>query len=189
MNKEKVDLLRSKLRSTAPVAQKPEALFKSVRAALSFAYAIQHFPIASSPKLGPTVGASGRMAGMSPQEKHAQGALIRRMAEQRLHGIEVAVAFAFHGTGAVRVQAIREVSCEVAKVVRRTGLGMALCEKYFAGVNESKSQAELSREFGLSQQMVSVLFLEVSKVIGRMLADVEYKLEAMFVQSGIAEGV
>jgi len=186
MNKE---VFRSTVESHKPVKARPEALFKSVRAALSFAYSIQHFPIASSPKLMPSVGGSGRLSSMSPQEKHAQGALIRKAAEDRLDGIDVAVTFAFYGTGELRKQAVKEVTAEVAKSIRKTGLGSELCYRYFSTIADRKSQQQLATEYGLSQQMISVLEISVGNAIDALRTATEQKLESMFVQSGIAESV
>jgi len=175
--------------SPPPTVVRPEALFHSVRSALAFAYAIMEFPISSSPKLGPSTGASGRLSTMSPHEKHAQGALIRRVAEQRLKGMHMAVTFAFYGSGKVRTAAIREVGNEVAKLIRKTGLGVELAKRHFSRNTIRRSQQELAREFGLSQATISGLDNIVGNAIDKLLAETEQQLELHFVATGIAESI
>lgn len=178
---------------TAPItvhSARSEALFHSVRAALAFAYSIPEFAIASSPSLllYPS-GGSGRLACLTPHEKHAQGALIRRAAEQRLKGMDLAVTFAFYGAGRMRSGAIREVGWEVAKLVRTHGLGVELAKRHFSRNGERKSQTQLAAEFGLSQTTISKLDLMVGDEIDRLRLAAEAKLETLFVATGIAESV
>lgn len=165
----------------------PEALFYSVRAAIAFAYTISEFPIASSPKLLPGTGGGGRLASLSAHEKHAQGALIRRTVETKLKGIDLAVTFAHHGSGKVRSMAIREVGNTVAKLVRKSGLGVELAKRLFSRNGEKKSQSELSIEYGLSQPSICRLEGVVACEIHRLQAVAEEQLEQLFVDTGIAE--
>ena len=176
-------------KSLADTPPRPEALFHSVRSALAFAYAIQHFPIASSPCLVPATGSSGRLSSLSPHEKHAQGALIRKAAEQRLKGMSLAVTFAFFGSGKPRTTAIRIVGSEVAKLVRRTGLGAELAKRQFSRNGIRKTQDELAEEFSLSQQTISRLDILVGDEIDRLRLLAEEQLARLFVDTGIAEGV
>jgi len=189
INKEKAQQFKSAFGKTVAVHQRPNALFHSVRSALAFAYAIQHFPIASSPNLLPTVGSSGRLSNLSPHEKHAQGALIRKTAEQRLHDMDLAITFAYYGSGAVRAAAIYEVSKEVAKLVRRSGLGMELAKRHFSRNGIRKSQDQLAKEFGLAQSTICGLDKMVANEIDRLRLLSEQRLEQLFVATGIAEAV
>lgn len=175
--------------SPKAVTQNDPALFSTVRAAISFAYSIEHFPIASHPKFGPSEGATGRLSCLSAHEKHAQGALIRGMIERRLSGMDVAVTLAFHGSGKVRSAAILHVGREVAKLIHKPGLGNELAKRQFSRNGIRKSQQELADEFGLSQRTVSRLDKTVVDEIDRLRLLAEQQLEALFVQSGIAEHV
>ena len=102
--------IRSTVGATPTLRPRSEALFTSVRAALAFAYSIEQFAIASSPNLMPPMGGSGRLSSLTAHEKHAQGALIRRSAEKRLRGMDLAVTFALYGFGRVRAAAIAQVA-------------------------------------------------------------------------------
>lgn len=186
---EKAQQFKRAFGKTVAIQQRPEALFRSVRSALAFAYSIQHFPISASPSLLPTVGNSGRLSNFSPQEKHAQGALIRKAAEQRLRGMDLAITWAYYGTGEVRATAIHEVSKEVAKLVRRSGLGMELAKRHFSRNGIRKSQEQLAKEFNVSQQTASRLDILVANEIDRLRMVAEQRLEQLFVSTGIAETV
>lgn len=168
---------------------RPEALFHSVRSALAFAYSIQHFPVASKPCLIAPTGSSGRLSNLTPHEKHAQGALIRKAAEQRLNGMDLAVTFAFYGSDKARSTAIRIVSKEVAKIVRRSGLGVELAKRNFSRNGVRKTQEELAEEFGLAQSTISRLDAAVGKEIDRLRLLAEARLEQLFVDTKIAEAV
>lgn len=182
-------LTRSQAPSPKIIPERPEALFHSVRSALAFAYSIEQFPISSKPTLGPSVGGSGRLSSLSPHEKHAQGALIRRAAEQRLRGMDLAVTFAFYGSGQIRSAAIREVGNEVAKLVRKPGLGVELAKRQFSRNGIRRTLADLSKEFGLSVSQVQRLDKAVGDEIDRLRLSAETQLERLFVATGIAEGV
>jgi len=186
----KLALLKSAFgRSPHATDARPEALFHSVRAALAFAYTIGEFPIASSPKLGPTTGGSGRLSGLSPQEKHGQGALIRRAVEQRLRGITMAMVFADHGFGAIRSAAIREVSWEVAKLARNKNLGMDIAVRLFSRNGICATQADLARKYGCGRSTVAELEKVINTEMLRIRTEAEGALVGMFVSTGIAEGV
>ena len=174
---------------TVHIEQHPEALFHSVRAALTFAYSIAGVGIAPSPNLMPSTGKSGRLSMLSPHEKHAQGALIRRSAETRLRGMDLTVTFAFYGDGKMRSVAIREVSWEVAKLVRREGLGMELAKRAFSRNGVRRSQEALAHEFGTSRQTVQRLDVQVADEIHRLRVCAEEKLGELFIRTGIADSV
>jgi hypothetical protein len=166
-----------------------QPLFRTVRAALGFAYSITEFPIAAICMYGVPSGSTGRMSGMSAHEKHAQGALIRRAVETRLSGVELSLTFAIYGNGAVRGMAIREVVREFAPLVKRAGLGRELVMRYFERVGHQYTQAQLAAQFGLSQQTVSRLERMVGDALDDARQSAERRLEAMFLRTGIAEGL
>ncbi len=176
-------------KSLPPPPDKHDALFHSVRAALAFAYSISEFPIASSPKLGLPTGGSGRLSGFSPQEKHAQGALIRRAAEQRLQGRHLSMLFADHGFGRVRATAIQSVCWEVATIARNASLGHAIATRLFSRNGVCEGQQEISRRFSCAQSTVCRLEGKIAEEVGKLRSETEAKLEAMFVATGVAEGV
>ena len=166
-----------------------EALFRTVRAALAFAYSIQHFPIASSPKLGIQVGGGGRLSNLSPHEKHAQGALIRLAAEQRLKGLDVALTFAYYGAGEIRSAAIHTVAYEMGVILRNRQLGYELVKRQFSRNGIRKTQELLAREFGLTERQVIKLDHQVADEVDRQRLLTEEKLLTMFVNSGIADSL
>ncbi len=166
-----------------------EALFSSVRAALSFAYSISEFPIAAICAYGPQTGGSGRLSCLSAHEKHAQGALIRRMVENRLKTDELSLTFALYGTGAVRRMAVREVTRLVRPLIRKQGLAPELVARFFETGATRRTQAQIAATFGLSQQTVSRLDNEVSDAITTLRIATETQLEHLFVASGISEAL
>lgn len=182
-------------RSTKPSqshtpSERPEALFLSVRAALAFAYSIAEFPIAPSPRLTPREpGSTNRMASLTAHEKHAQGALIRKRAEERLEGIELAVTFAYYGSGERQAAAIKVVASEVAKLIHNHRLGVELAKRYFLRKGSTRTHADIAQEFGKSRQTITRLDGMVRDEIDRLRIATESRLERLFVSTGIAAGV
>lgn len=188
-----IEVRRTLTRSTAQPMRyvaPPQALFKSVRAALAFAYSICDHSIAPSCNLLPPAGGgNSRLLDFSPHEKHAQGALIRRAVEQCLAGLHLALTLAYYGTGKPRAAAVREVCWQVAKIVRKPGLGEELAKRHFSRNGERVSQQQLATTFGLSQQTVSRLDREVANEIDRIRIAAEQQLERLFVRTGVADAL
>ena len=92
------------------------ALFRSVRSALAFAYSIASFTTTGKQSDG-----GGPLAELTAVERQAQGALIRRIAEEHLDPTAMAVMFAYHGTGRFRDAGVRELCWQAARKPARPG--------------------------------------------------------------------
>ena len=165
------------------------ALFGTVRAALRFAYSITEQSIVVTANYLPPSGKPGRFTGLSVHDQHAQGALIRRMVETRLEGIELAMTFADHGNGAVHHRAVRDVARHLRNIVRRTGLVGPLVERHFSKDGNRRTQRELAAEFNLSERTLIRLDKDVGDAIDGLRTATEKRLEALFVHSGICDSL
>lgn len=166
-----------------------QALFSTVRAAIAFAYSIEHFPVASHPKLGPSTGGNGRLSSMSAYEKHAQGAQIRKLIEQHLSGDDLAVTLALHGTGEHRRKALSAMCREAGKCVRKRGLGADLARRFFYQNGQRQTIAELAEYYELSQRHVEKLSALVCARLDELQQQAEQRLGELFVERGIADRV
>lgn len=173
-----------------PRAPRYPALFKSVRAALAFAYAMAEHGIAAQVSWpGPRRAGNSRLLGLTAHDKHAQSALIRRAVEERLRGLDLALTLAYYGSGPTRDAAVKVVCKKVAKLIRRPGLGRALAQRHFSRNGVRVSQAQLGLQYGLSQQTISRLDREVADEIDRLRVLAERRLEHVFIATGVADAL
>lgn len=167
-----------------------EPLFRSVRQALSFAYAITEFPIISCAQYGAPSGSTKTASyGMTAHDWHAQGALIRRMVEERLEGAHLHFTLAEYGHGPLKQLAIKEIARHIGALVRKAGLGRELVFRHFAALDKRLTQQQLATTYGLSQQTVSRLDAEVLAEVIRLSIETELQLHNKFVVTGLCEAV
>jgi hypothetical protein len=167
-----------------------EPLFRSVRQALSFAYAITEFPIISCAQYGaPSGSTKSSSAGMTAHDWHAQGALIRRMVEERLTGAHLHFTLAEYGNGALKQLAIKEIATHIGALVRKPGLGRELVYRHFAALDRRPTQQQLATLYGLSQQTVSRLDNAVRLEVIRLSDETEVQLRLKFVSTGLCEAI
>lgn len=167
-----------------------EPLFRSVRQALSFAYAIAEFPIISCAQYGaPSGSTKSANHGMTAHDWHAQGALIRRMVEKRLEGAHLHFTLAEYGHGPLKQLAIKEIAHHIGAIVRKPGLGRELVFRHFAALDRRMSQQQIATTYGLSQQTISRLDNEVRLEVIRLSAETDIALYNKFVVTGLCESV
>jgi hypothetical protein len=170
---------------------KDEPLFRSVRQALSFAYAITEFSIMPVARYGVPEGSTQSSAayGMTAHDWHAQGALIRRMVEQRLTGAHLHFTLAEYGHGQLKQLAIKEIARHIGASIRKPGLGRELVYRHFGAQDRRLSQQQLAKQFDLSQSTISRLDIEIRDQVVRLSNETEAMLHQKFVVTGLCESV
>lgn len=161
-------------------------LFRTVRQALSFAYAIQHYPIISQSVYGSRVFG---FTAMSVHDWHAQAALVRRAVEERLSPEDLAFLLAEYSFGATKNAGIKEVAAIIAARNKRPSLTRALVWRHFVYDHTRQSQSQIAAKHGLSQQTVSRADRWVRAEVIRLSAEAEQRLTDLFVRTGLCEQV
>ncbi len=166
-------------------------LFPTVRTALRWAWQMEGATFCKSPQYGPPPPRrASTLDGLSVQERVAQAAWIRQATEKRLRRDELEVVMAHYAEGRGRNEARRIVSRRVAFAVRKRDLGRALAMRHFDAHRDScPTLASIAAEFGVPARTVERLSAVIGVELDRLLAEVDERLHALFVETGIAARV
>jgi hypothetical protein len=172
-----------------------DALFRSAHAALTFAYAIQHYAIVKTSSLLRELRGSvieRPHDALTAHEWHAQGAMIRLYVEKNLPSPEREFMLAYYSWGPQRRDAMVKIVDYVtplaaAGVVRRHVI-RALVRRYMdLGRPGRQSQREIARELSVPRTSLQRWDSRVCEVMDALRRRAESHVEDHFRHCGLIE--